>query len=197
MAVTDAMKLLNCTGYNISLQGNFLEHMFPKGDYYDDEKKTPTRIALNRWNSGARLHWLMSGYVTRADPDLDRLMMETLKKALDDIEGDIWKSGVLGHFPYYKTLQHKPGLLLQSLKPLVEDMSVAVAPLKELVNFQRLDGLFPLCAVSQMRCVMDDDGSDMHVRQRWVGKLSSQPYTNESMCLRQEELDVDVVYIVR
>ena len=37
--LTDAMKLLNCTGYNISLQGNYLEHMFPTGDYYYDEKK--------------------------------------------------------------------------------------------------------------------------------------------------------------
>ena len=123
--------------------------------------------------------------------------METLKKALDDIDNDIWKSGVLGDFPYYKTRQFKPGLLLQSLKPCVEDMLATPDSFKDLVNLQRLDGVFPLCGVSQMRCVTNDAGDDMHVHHRWVGSMSSQPYTNDGMCLLQQELEVDVVYIVR
>lgn len=156
---------------------------------------TPTRIALNRYNSGARLHWLMAGYVTRADPDRDTAMMVTLKNALDDIEGDIWTTGVLSHFPYVKTTEYNPGLLLQSPKPSFQKMSEVAAPLDELVNFQRLDGLFPHMHVSEHH-VVDDRGSDMHVRPRWIGKLTGNVFRNDTMCVRQDELEVGVVYIV-
>ena len=138
--LTDAIRIMDCTGSNISLQfanSDYSQYMFPTGDHYDTHSMTPTRIALNSWNSGARLHWLMAGSVTLADPESDTAMMVTLKNALDDIEGDIWTSGVLSHFPYVKATEYNPGLLLQSPKPSFQKMSEAAAPLDELVNFQR------------------------------------------------------------
>ena len=45
--------------------------------------------------------------------------------------------------------------------------------------------------------VVDDRGFDMHVRPRWIGKLTGNLFRNDTMCVRQDELQVGVVYIVR